>query len=177
MTVRIFHDDAGPPFAKVESQILPRKYLDGLRSELRIMMCNPDELDISTFGFATVLLRAVEEAVAWEEMFDRKLATYNGRRALHREDPERLRRKFPDDHGYDAQASEEYSNVMGDPYGGKLMTEDTSHRKAFYSTYGGKLEYPSQVIAVPIFDRGMQVLLEKLIECFCFLDTLIFKLS
>ncbi|KAK5175158.1 uncharacterized protein LTR77_000295 [Saxophila tyrrhenica] len=126
--LHIRHQEAGHLVAKAESEVMPRKYLDGLRCELRNMPWEADENSCTTLDLACALLRMTEEAVAWEELWNQKLAAYDGRRAAAtknaREFEQKLHRDGSDRRGFDARSIRGYDSVLANPYGVNFSSLD-----------------------------------------------------
>ena len=71
--ITIVNDQAEPPRATVTSDTIPRRFLDGMRIELRSMLQDSYRTDWSPIGFAITLLQMVEEAVSWQLLLKSQL--------------------------------------------------------------------------------------------------------
>ncbi|KAK3721693.1 hypothetical protein LTR37_002858 [Vermiconidia calcicola] len=121
-TVIVGTDQLGSLNITATSEVMPRKYLDGMRLELRQILRNQDDLDWSTIAFAVTLLQLTEAAEAWRLTWKnsqkRKQQTAskpnNAIRSLV--DVTSTRRRVPYQ-GYDGREVRDFMSIIDNPFG------------------------------------------------------------
>ena len=70
--VTVMNDDANPLQVTATSDTISRRFLDGMRQELRTIIQKPQDSEWKSTLFAVTLLQLVEEAVSWQLMWQRR---------------------------------------------------------------------------------------------------------
>lgn len=123
--VAVYNHETGVISVHASSQTMPRKHLDGMRVQLRQLLQDMCEIDLTSTGFAVVLLQVCEEAAAWTQIWEkvllqREIKTFSNH-------PGQVKRSLSQQHGWDAREIQSWESIMDNPFGVNLSTiEDTA---------------------------------------------------
>jgi hypothetical protein len=126
-TVEVQQTLDGTLSVKASSNVIPRKYLDGMRVELRRILDGYDVLCLSATGFAVVLLQFVETAVGWQDAWSRSQKGVAKRKVEDTVNHVCLqlststKRQVSAPYAFDAGSVRSYESILANPHGGKCI--------------------------------------------------------
>ncbi|KAK3680693.1 hypothetical protein LTR37_021106 [Vermiconidia calcicola] len=115
-------DQLGSLNITATSEVMPRKYLDGMRLELRHILQNQDDFEWSPTAFAVTLLQLTEAAEAWRLTWktsqkpNQQTASKRNNAIPSLADVTSTGHKVPDQ-GYDGREVRDFMSVLDNPFG------------------------------------------------------------